>query len=120
MPVAPSRAGPVGFAGGHAGGHPHRTMSGPMGGPTGRPVSHSYGRVVPPKPIDEIMAGKVLDTEQPEESVDNRMKNMGIMFLIIAITILLICAAVVIRRKLTETPEKEKEAKPASKPSETK
>jgi len=80
--------------------------------PTHR-APHNYGRVVPPKSVEEIAADRAVagDHDTKEESVDTRMQTMGIMFLIIAITILLICAAVVLRRKLTQEPSDEKEEK---------
>lgn len=86
----------------------------------GRPTQrapHQYGRVVPPKSVEQLAAERAMETnsdtssDSTAASVDNRMKNMGIMFLIIAITILLICAAVVVRRKLIQEPKDEKEEK---------
>ena len=70
--------------------------------------------MVKPKSVEELAAERAAnletnngDSESTTAEVDNRMKNMGIMFLIIAITILLICAAVVLRRKLIQNGEKD-------------
>ena len=105
---------------------PSAPMMGPNGAPMmprgavgvggGRPTQrapHQYGRVVPPKSVEQLAAERAMETNSDSSdsvtSVDNRMKNMGIMFLIIAITILLICAAVVLRRKLVQEPKNDKE-----------
>ena len=97
---------------------PGVTMPGARGGVPGRMAPthrapHNYGRVVPPKSVEEMAAGRAVAGSQDtkEESVDTRMQTMGIMFLIIAITILLICAAVVLRRKLVQEPSDDKEKK---------
>merc|ERR1711970_3330 len=89
---------------------------GMVGRPTQR-APHQYGRVIPPKSVEQLAAERAAtmetnsDSSSTTASVDNRMKNMGIMFLIIAITILLICAAVVLRRKLIQEPKDEKNEK---------
>lgn len=97
MPVVPARG-------------PHRgSIMGPVGNsammPVGPnfPVNNRHHFTTANPALGQPRFVQDYDTEgETEHHVDIRMKNMGIMFLIIAITILLICAAVVTRRKLIE------------------
>ena len=89
-------------------GHPGSRPAGPAQGPVSSGYSPNYGMTSGSNSNSgyENFAEMEYEEEEELEIVDNRLKNMGLMFAIVAIAVLAICAAVGIRKKIESRNEK--------------